>query len=191
MRKGKIVILSGPSGSGKTTLHKDLLESSLLKGKLVKSISVTTRAKRVGEKEGRDYLFITEEIFARRIKRGYFLEWEKVFDNFYGTPKIQVLNLLKRGKHVLMCIDVKGAAQISEQFPDAVKIFIKPPSMQELRKRLEKRASETHETLKRRLEVAQEELKRSEEYDYTIINGSLEKAKSDLQNLVAKVLGIV
>ncbi|MBF0490819.1 MAG: hypothetical protein HQL15_09465 [Candidatus Omnitrophica bacterium] len=132
---------------------------------------------------------MNEETFTRRIRRGYFLEWEKVFDNFYGTPKIQVLNLLKKGKHVLMCIDVKGAAQISEQFPKAIKIFIKPPSMQELRQRLERRASETHETLKIRLEVAFEEMQRAKEYDHIIINGDLEKAKMDLQELVANVLG--
>jgi guanylate kinase len=188
--QGKILILSGPSGSGKTTLHKALLESKQLKGKLVKSISATTRPKRQGEREGRDYLFLTEETFARRIRRGYFLEWEKVFDNYYGTPKIQVMNLLKKGKHVLMCIDVKGAVHINEQFPDAVKVFIKPPSMQELRKRLEHRASETDETLARRLKVAQEELSKAKDYDHIIINGSLEKAKNDLQELVAKVLGI-
>jgi guanylate kinase len=190
LKKGKIVILSGPSGSGKTTLHKALLDDKLLKGKLVKTISATTRKRRAGEKEGKDYLFLTEEIFARRIRRGYFLEWEKVFDNFYGTPKIQVLNLLKKGKHVLLCIDVKGAAHISEQYPEAVKIFIKPPSLQELRKRLENRASETHETLQSRLSVAQEEIKRAKEYDHIIINGALDKAKDDLQKLVVKVLGI-
>ena len=187
-KRGRIIILSGPSGSGKTTLHKALLASNKLKGKLVKSISVTTRAQREGEKEGKDYLFINESTFARRIARGYFLEWEKVFDNFYGTPKIQVMNLLKKGKHVLLCIDVKGGKQIAEQFPHAIKIFIKPPSIQELRKRLEKRASETHESLKRRLEVAHEELIQAKDYDHVIINGSLEKATADLEKLVAKIL---
>ena len=167
-----------------------LLESPKLKGKLFKSISATTRDKRQGEKQGRDYLFLTQQVFAKRIIRGYFLEWEKVFDNYYGTPKIQVLNLLKKGKHVLLCIDVKGAAQISQQFPKAIKIFIKPPSMKELRQRLEKRASETNETLKTRLEVAQQELKKAKDYDHVIINSSLEKAKADLETLVARVLGI-
>lgn len=190
LKKGRIVILSGPSGSGKTTLHKSLLEDVLFKNKLVKSISATTRKRRTGEKEGKDYLFLTEEIFARRIRRGYFLEWEKVFDNYYGTPKVQVINLLKKGKYVLLCIDVKGAARISEEFPDAVKIFIKPPSMKELRKRLENRASETAQTLARRLEVAREELKRAKEYDHVIVNASLDKAKKDLIQLVAAVMGI-
>ncbi|MBI3601798.1 MAG: guanylate kinase [Candidatus Omnitrophica bacterium] len=187
-RTGRIVILSGPSGSGKTTLHKALLESPKLKGKLVKSISATTRARRLGEKDGRDYLFLDEKTFARRIMRGYFLEWEKVFDHYYGTPGRQVLNLLKKGKHVLLCIDVKGAAETSQQFPQAIKIFIKPPSMKELQKRLQRRASENHDSLKIRLEVAKEELKKAKDYDHVIINGSLEKAKVDLQDLVARLI---
>ena len=189
-KQGKIIILSGPSGSGKTTLHKALLGTEALKGTLVKSISATTRAKRKGEKEGKDYLFLEEETFARRIRRGYFLEWEKVFNNYYGTPKAQILNLLKKGKHVLLCIDVKGASHIVEQFPEAVSIFIKPPSLQELRQRLERRASETHETLKTRLDVAKEEMKRSKDYNYVVTNASLEKAIAELEALVAKVLGI-
>ena len=189
-KQGKIIILSGPSGSGKTTLHKALLGTEALKGTLVKSISATTRAKRKGEKEGKDYLFLEEETFARRIRRGYFLEWEKVFNNYYGTPKIQVLKLLKKGKHVLLCIDVKGAERVTQEFPTAIKIFIKPPSLQELRKRLEARSSETHDSLKVRLEVAQQELEKAKAYDHVIINGSLEKAKNDLQELVAKILRI-
>lgn len=188
--KGKIIILSGPSGSGKTTLHKALLASEKFRGKLVKSISATTRPKREGERNGRDYIFLTQLIFARRIVRGYFLEWEKVFDNYYGTPKIQVLNLLKKGKHVLLCIDVKGAQHISREFPNAIKIFIKPPSMAELRKRLKLRSSETHESLALRLKVATQELKKAKDYDYTINNGSLNKAKADLEKLVLKILKI-
>ncbi len=185
---GKIIVLSGPSGSGKTTLHKALLETEAFKGQLVKTISVTTRPPRPGERQGKDYFFLTQKIFARRIAKGYFLEWEKVFDHYYGTPKRQVENLLRKGKHVLLCIDVKGAADISQQFPQAIKIFIKPPSMKELKKRLQKRASETHESLGRRLAVAKEELKKAKEYDYIIHNSSLERAKKDLENLVARLI---
>src|SRR5881392_3567491 len=108
MAKGKIIIISGPSGSGKTTLHKMLLESTKLKEKLVKSISVTTRPMRGGEKEGRDYIFVSVLKFQYKIKAGHFLEWQKVFDNYYGTPKKNVRDLLKAGKNVLLCIDVKG-----------------------------------------------------------------------------------
>lgn len=187
-KTGKIIILSGPSGSGKTTLHKALLESSALKGKLVKCISATTRPRRQGERNGKDYLFLTEKVFAHRIMKEYFLEWEKVFDYYYGTPKRQVQNLLRKGQHVLLCIDVKGAAEIGQQFPQAIKIFVKPPSMQELKQRLYKRASETHESLARRLAVAKEELKKAKEYDHIIHNSSLEKAKKNLENLVARLI---
>src|SRR5476651_960258 len=113
--KAKIVIISGPSGCGKTTLHKALLASPLLKGKLVKSISATTRNKRPGERDRRDYLFISTKMFEERIKKGYFLEWEKVFDHYYGTPKKQALNLIKKGINVLLCIDVKGARTVREE----------------------------------------------------------------------------
>ena len=189
-KQGKIIILSGPSGSGKTTLHKALLTSEKLKGKLVKSISVTTRPKRQGERNGRDYIFLTQQIFARRILRDYFLEWEKVFDNYYGTPKVQVLNLLKKGKHVLLCIDVKGAEHISQQFPQAIKIFIKPPSMSELRKRLKLRSSETHESLALRLKVATQELKKAKDYDHIITNANLLKTINTLEDLVSRILDI-
>jgi guanylate kinase len=104
MAKGRIVIISGPSGSGKTTLHKMLLESPLLRGKLVKSISATTRPNRPGEKNGRDYLFISVKMFLYKINAGQFLEWQKVFDNYYGTPKKAAKELLSTGKHVLLCI---------------------------------------------------------------------------------------
>ena len=127
-------------------------------------------------------------LFAKRIVRDYFLEWEKVFNNYYGTPKLQVLNLLKKGKHVLLCIDVKGAEHISQRFPQAIKIFIKPPSMAELRKRLKLRSSETHESLNLRLKVATQELKRAKEYDYIITNANLLKTIHTLETLVLSLL---
>jgi guanylate kinase len=134
--KAKIVIISGPSGCGKTTLHKALLLSPLFKGKLVKSISATTRKKRPGERPGRDYLFLSTKTFEEKIEKGYFLEWEKVFDHYYGTPKKHALDLLKKGVNVLLCIDVKGAKNVAREFPQALKIFIKAPSMKILEARL-------------------------------------------------------
>ena len=188
--KAKIVIISGPSGCGKTTLHKALLASPLLKGKLVKSISATTRNKRPGERPGRDYLFLSTEIFEQRIKKGYFLEWERVFDQYYGTPKKQALILLKKGVNVLLCIDVKGAKTVAGEFPDALKIFIKAPSMKVLEGRLTARGSESKESLEIRLKVARRELKEAKNYDHVVINADLNKALGELQQIVYRELRI-
>ncbi len=188
--KSRMVIISGPSGCGKTTLHKALLASPLLKNKLVKSISATTRKKRPGERQGRDYLFLSKEVFEGRIKKKYFLEWEQVFDNYYGTPKTQALNLLKKGINVLLCIDVKGAKTVAKDFPQALTMFIKAPSMKELETRLRARASETKESLQLRLKVARTELKEAKNYDYVITNGNLNKAQGELQEILCRELGI-
>lgn len=189
--KARIVIISGPSGCGKTTLHKALLLSPLLKGKLVKSISATTRSKRPGERQGRDYLYLSTPVFEERIKKGYFLEWERVFDNYYGTPKTQALNLLKKGINVLLCIDVKGAKTVSQEFPKALKIFIKTPSMKILEARLKARGSESRESLALRLSIARKELKEAKHYDHVVINADLNKALESLQHIVCHDLGIV
>ena len=188
--KARIVIISGPSGCGKTTLHKALLVSPALKNKLVKSISATTRSKRPGERPGKDYLFLSTETFENRIKQGYFLEWERVFDNYYGTPKKQALNLLKKGINVLLCIDVKGAKTVRQEFPQALKIFIKAPSMKVLETRLKTRGSESKESLALRLKVARKELKEAKYYDHVIINNDLNKALALLQQMVCSDLGI-
>ena len=180
----RIVIISGPSGCGKTTLHKALLASPLLKGKLVKSISATTRPKRPGEHSGRDYLFLSTKTFEERIKKGYFLEWEKVFDHYYGTPKKQALNLLKKGINVLLCIDVNGAKTVAREFPQALKIFIKAPSMKVLEARLKARGSENRKSLEVRLKVARRELKEAKYYDYVVINADLNKALGQMQQIV-------
>ena len=189
-KQGKIIIISGPSGSGKTTLHKALLESPNLKGKLVKSISATTRVRRAGERNGKDYHFLTPALFEARIAKGYFLEWEKVFENYYGTPKRQVLNLLKKGKHVLLCIDVKGARHVRSEFPGAVSVFIKTPSMKVLQERLRQRASESQDTLSLRLKVAEQEMREAKHYSHTVINGRLDKACKDLEHIVCQALGL-
>ena len=188
--QARVVIISGPSGCGKTTLHKALLASPLLKDKLVKSISATTRLKRPGEREGRDYLFISAKMFEERIKKGYFLEWEKVFDHYYGTPKKQALDLLKKGINVLLCIDVKGAKTVAREFPRALKIFIKAPSMKVLEARLKARGSESRESLEVRLKVARRELKEAKYYDHVVINADLNKALGELQQIVCQDLGI-
>jgi len=190
LQEAKIVIISGPSGCGKTTLHKALLANPRFKGKLVKSISATTRPKRPGERSGRDYVFLTAKTFEYRIKSGYFLEWEKVFNNYYGTPKKHAFALLKKGVNVLLCIDVKGAKTVAHEFPDALKIFIKTPSIKVLEARLRARASENPESLGLRLKVARQELKEAKRYDHVVVNGQLNKALKTLESVVSRGLGL-
>ena len=116
-KTGKIIVVSGPSASGKTTLYKKLLADPRFHKKLAKVVSVTTREKRSGEKHGRDYSFVSEKMFLYKKRSGHFLETEKVFDNYYGTPAKNVRDILKKGKNVLLCIDVKGARTIRRKFP--------------------------------------------------------------------------
>ncbi len=183
--KGKIFIISGPSGSGKTTLYKKLLESNK---DLIKTISVTTRLPREGEQHGREYFFVSPKMFQHKKRAGHFLESQQVFNNYYGTPKKNVYDLLRQGKNVLMCIDVKGAEVVWHKFPKAIKIFIKPPSTAILKKRLVSRGSENNEDLELRIKTACEELKKAKLYDYVIVNDSLNHAYQKLETVVNKEL---
>ncbi len=188
MKKGKIIIISGPSGSGKTTLYKKLLAK--YKDRLVRSVSVTTRPKRFGEKHGRDYFFVSPNMFEHKRKSGHFLEWEKVFDNFYGTPKKHVRDILINGKNVLLCIDVKGAKAVLGRIPRAVRIFVKTPSLAILEKRLKGRGSETKGVVKMRLDTARKELKEAKNYDHIIVNDHLTHAFKQLKEVVSSELEI-
>lgn len=179
--KGKIFILSGPSGSGKTTLYKKLLSENK---DLVKSISVTTRSAREGEKHGRDYFFVSPAMFEYKKKAGHFLESQKVFNNYYGTPKKSVRDLLKGGRNVLLCIDVKGAKVVSRAFPQAVKIFVKPPSLSVLKERLSNRGSEDLSTMNLRLKIAEEELREASHYNHVVINDTLSHAYQELKKII-------
>lgn len=184
MSKGKIIILSGPSGAGKTTLYKRLLASRRLRGKLVKTTSVTTRPMRPGERNGRDYFFVSRKMFVHKKEAGHFLESEKVFGNYYGTPQKQVKDFLASGKHVLLCIDVKGARTVCRKFPQAVKIFIKTSSLAVLKERLHKRGSEARAGVEVRLETARRELREAKRYDHIIVNDNLKKAVRRLGRIV-------
>lgn len=186
--RGKIVILSGPSGAGKTTLHEKLLASPVFKKSLIRSLSATTRAPRPGEKNGRDYLFLSKEEFLAKQKRGEFLESMKVFDNYYGTPKDKVDAALMKGKNVLLCIDVKGAAYVSRKREDVFKIFVKTPSLAELGRRLKKRGSENAGTLRLRLKIARDEIKQAKFYDHVIVNDKLSQAYRDLARILKNEL---
>ena len=188
MKKGKIFILSGPSGSGKTTLYKKLISSQKLQGKLAKVISVTTRPKREGEEHGRDYFFVSPTMFNHKRQAGHFVESQKVFDNYYGTPKKQVKTLLRAGKSVLLCIDVKGAKVVNRQLSGVIKIFVSAPSLSVLKKRIEQRGAEDKKTIDLRIKTAKKELLEARHYDHIIINDRLNKAFSRLEKLVLSYL---
>jgi guanylate kinase len=180
-RKGKIFIISAPSGCGKTTLCDKLLNKRI---GLKRSISVTTRPRRLGEISGRDYYFVSKTDFQRRIRQGRFLEWTKTYGWYYGTPKRLVNEILKNGKDVLLSIDVKGAIKVKRLYPDSVLIFILPPSLKELRGRLKKRDSENTKEIKKRLKIVRRELAFAKRYDYAVVNDSITNAASKLKTIV-------
>lgn len=183
-KKGEIFILSGPSGAGKTSIHERVLKSKKLRGKIVRSVSMTTRNPRDGELHGRDYFFVSKKMFEYKIRAGHFLEWAKVFTNYYGTPTGYVRNILKQGKNVLLCIDVQGAWQVMKACPDAVSVFIKAPSLEELKKRLSRRGTETREDLAIRLKTARKEMMQVGTYDYVVINRDLSKACREVADII-------
>lgn len=184
IEKGRIFILSGPSGVGKTTIHEKILLSKTLKGRVVRSVSMTTRPKRKGEVHGRDYFFVSLKMFLYKIRVGQFLEWAKVFDQYYGTPFKQVQKLLGRGKSVLLCIDVQGAAQVMKRCPEAVSIFVKAPSLMELKKRLLKRGTENEETMMKRLRLSRQEMKQAKTYTHVVVNKNLASACCEVERII-------
>ncbi len=181
--KGKLFVISGPSGAGKGTLRKELFRRV---PNLVYSVSVTTRKPRAGEKDGVDYFFISKEEFERMKRKGELLEWAEVHGNLYGTPKKFVESKLKEGKSVVLEIDVQGAFQVKKSFPEAVLIFILPPSEEELIRRLKKRGTETEKEMELRLKNAQWEMGKMDVYDYAIINDDVERASDELVKIVTK-----
>jgi len=180
-KRGKLYVVSGPSGCGKTTLCAKLLKKDL---GLTRSVSVTTRIPRAGEKRNRDYIFNTKELFLKDVKNKRFLEHAKVFGNYYGTPKKFVLEMLKKNKDILLNIDVQGAAQIKRNFKEAVLIFILPPSLKVLYKRLQTRSTDTKKEVEKRLEAAEKELNAVNVYDYIVLNDKLSAATKDIVAII-------
>jgi guanylate kinase len=178
---GSLFIVAAPSGAGKSSLVNALLERD---PRLHLSVSYTTRAPRVGEVEGRDYHFITSEAFLGMRARAEFLESAEVHGNFYGTSKAWIEAQMRAGRDVLLEIDCQGAYQVKRIFPEAVGIFILPPSMAELERRLRGRGTDTEETIARRMLAAGEELRRAGEFDYAIINGLFADALNELACVV-------
>lgn len=182
-RKGLMFVLSSPSGAGKTTLSRALLASD---PDIALSVSATTRTKRPGEVEGEDYRFVTEEDFARMVEDGAFLEHAVVFGNRYGTPKEPVDRILAQGKDVLFDIDWQGAEQVAKRAKDdLVRVFILPPSIGALEKRLKTRAQDSDEVVAARMAKAREEISHWREYDYVVINEDVETCLKEIKAILA------
>lgn len=179
---GMLVVLSGPAGSGKDTVLAELFKSDF---DITKSISMTTRKPRDGETDGIDYIFVNEEDFLDAVEDGELLEYARYGVNYYGTPKGPVDKWLDDGHIVILKIDVEGASNIRKIYPDTVSIFIMPPSMQILEKRLRDRGSEDEEDVIRRLKIAFNEIERCRnEYDYVVINDDLQDAVDDIKTII-------
>ncbi len=181
---GLLVVLSAPSGCGKTTIVERLLKRH---SEWVRSISVTTRAPRLGEKNGEDYFFVTASEFQKMEESGELLESAKVFDHFYGTPKQFVTDRLNAGKKILLAIDVQGAKKVKQvlvgQAPMAT-FFILPPSVKILRERLEGRNTESPAEIQRRIEIAQDEIKEAGSYDHAVMNRNLDKTVQQIESAI-------
>ena len=181
MKKGKLFIISGPSGVGKSTVLQAVLSSM---PDLYFSVSATTRPARPGEVDGREYYFVTEEHFAQTDRAGGFLESARYVDYAYGTPLAPILEKMGAGIHVLLDIEVQGAIQVKEKMPEAVMIFLSPPSMETLEERLRSRGTDTDEKIEKRLLTAAQELSQLSRYDYLVVNDTIEQAVSEIREII-------
>lgn len=178
--KNKLLVISGPSGVGKGTLVKAL---KARRPDVTESVSCTTRAPRAGETHGKEYFFLSKEEFLRRIDEKDFLEYDEHFGNYYGTPKSFVLEKLQE-KSVILEIDVVGALNAKREIPESVLIMIAPPSVEELKRRLVGRGTETDEAIKNRLARLEYELSQRDKYDYVVVNDDLERALQEIENIL-------
>lgn len=181
MRKGNLFVLSGPSGAGKGTLVKRVLQRV---PDVWVSVSATTRQPRPGEVDGRDYFFLDQPRFDELVSQGGFLEWAHVHGNSYGTLRSRVQDRIDHGSQVILEIDVQGAFQVKKAMPEAHLIFIEPPSLEELERRLRGRGTETEEVICNRMKTAEVELARKMEYDVQVVNDELERATEELVSYI-------
>jgi guanylate kinase len=180
-RKGSIIVISAPSGAGKSTIAAALIKADK---NVVLSTSVTTRPPRRGEKNGREYFFITPEKFKQMIKQKKFVEWALVYGNYYGTLKETLTKTVNKGKDVLLDIDVVGGLNIKKFFKQACLIFVMPPSIKELKKRLKTRAKDDAAVIKRRILAAKGEIAKSNKYGYIVVNDNLNEAINAVRSIV-------
>ena len=180
--RGVLLVLSGPSGTGKGTVCKVVRDS--LGDNLAYSISATTRKPRTGEEHGREYFFFSKEEFEELREQNGFLEWAQVYDNYYGTPRAFVEEVLASGRDCILEIDPQGALQVRKATDEAVLVFIAPPSLEELRSRLTGRGTEAPEEVEKRLSCAEAELGYSNQYDYLIVNDEVEKAADKMKAIL-------
>lgn len=184
MKKGKFIVISGPSGVGKGTIYNVLLKE--FNGWY--SVSMTTRKIREGEVDGVTYYYISKEEFKKRIDEGKVLEYNIYNDNYYGTPKDKIMEKMDEGINVFLEVDVNGARNIKKMFPDALLVYIAPPSIEDLRKRLINRGTESLEVIENRIKIAEEELKQVDMYDYVVVNDNLDDALDRFRDIFSKEL---
>ena len=180
-KKGRLIVISGPSGAGKSTIVFKAIEG---RSDMCFSTSVTSRKARPGEVDGREYFFIDRERFVEMIENDELLEHAEYVGNFYGTPRKFVEDKLAEGISVFLDIEVQGARQVSEKMPEAIKIFVIPPSLEELRNRLVKRGTDSPEAIENRLKRAREEYAEADFYDYIVVNDKVEEAAAELQAIL-------
>ncbi|MDQ5811630.1 MAG: guanylate kinase [Actinomycetota bacterium] len=183
--RGKLTVVSGPSGAGKDTLIQAALEAI---PELTLIASATTREPRKGEVDGRDHVFLSREEFERWTEEDRLLEWAEYSGNLYGTPKQSVQELLDSGRSVVLRIELQGARQVKERRPDAVMVFVRAPSLEETRRRLESRATETSESVESRMATAVKEVAARDEFDYEIVNEDREQARREMIEIMERIV---
>jgi guanylate kinase len=185
VRRGRLIVVSGPSGAGKDTLIRAALEAI---PQLALIASATTREPREGEVDGIDHVFLSREEFERWIQEDRLLEWAEYSGNLYGTPRQSVEELLQKGRSVILRIELQGARKIKERRPDAVMVFVRAPSLEETRRRLESRATETSESVENRMATAIKEIAARDEFEYEIVNGDREQARNDMIETLERIV---
>jgi guanylate kinase len=183
--RGKLIVISAPSGSGKTSIAKEIMRRN---PSLTFSVSATTRSRREGESEGKDYFFLTKDEFKRRVVAGEFVEWEEIYGDYYGTLRKEVDRALLGGQHIVFDVDVKGGVSIKREYPETLVVFIQLPSVGALRERLQHRHTEDEATIARRMERVPMEMEIGKQFEHQVVNDDLSRAIDEVQTIVKQYL---